>query len=410
VKWFSASRIALRALKVNKMRSALTMLGIIVGIAAVITTLAVGSGARSEVEEQVALLGTNLLIVVPGSQTAGGVRLGAGSRPSLTESDAHALQRELPDIEAAAPNLRGSGPMVYGPNNWLTSFHGSTPDFFVARNWPIASGRSFTEAELEGAAKVVLLGETVAQNLFGDADPIGQIVRVRRAPMEVIGVMGRKGQTLQGHDQDDMILVPITTARTRLFGGSQAKLHLINYISVKVREGADLMRAETDIRALLRQRHRLHTDAPDDFTIRNLTEVIKAREEATRAMTLLLSSVASISLIIGGVGIMNIMLVSVTERTREIGVRMALGARARDILSQFLVEAIALALAGGLCGVVAGVASSYALARLAEWQMNVDVNAIALALAFATSIGILFGFYPARKASQLSPIDALRSE
>ena len=408
MKWFAASRIALRALRVNKLRSVLTMLGIIVGIAAVITTVAVATGARSEVEEQVASLGTNLLIVVPGSQTAGGARLGAGSRPSLTENDAYALQRELPDVRAAAPNLRGSGPMVYGRNNWLTSFHGSTLDFFEARNWRIVAGRSFTEAELAGAAKVVLLGETVAHNLFGDADPIGQVVRVRRAPMEVIGVMERKGQTPQGHDQDDMILVPITTARNRLLGGSHAKLNLINYISVKVSDGADLTRVEGEIRALLRQRHRLHVDAPDDFTIRNLSEVLKAREESARAMTWLLTSVALISLIIGGVGIMNIMLVSVTERTREIGLRMAVGARARDILSQFLVEAMALALFGGLCGVLAGIAGSYAIAQLAGWPIHVNTDAVVLAVAFAASIGILFGFYPARKASRLLPVEALR--
>ena len=408
MKWFTASRIALRALAINKLRSVLTMLGLIVGVAAVITTVAVAAGARSEVEEQVASLGTNLLIVVPGSQRVAGVRLGAGSRPSLSESDASALQRELPGVHAAAPNLRGSGPMVYGPNNWLTSFHGSTRDFFEARNWRIASGRSFTEAELERAAKVILLGETVAHNLFGDMDPIGQIVRVRRAPMEVIGVMERKGQTLQGHDQDDMILVPITTARNRLLGGSQAKLKLINYISVKVRDGAEMADVEADIRALLRDRHRLHVDAPDDFTIRSLTEVIRAREASARAMTLLLTSVALISLIVGGAGIMNIMLVSVSERTREIGLRMAVGARAHDILSQFLIEAVALALAGGICGVLAGFAGSYAIEQFAGWRIHVSGNAVVLALAFAASIGIFFGFYPARKASRLLPVEALR--
>src|SRR5215213_5161443 len=243
---FSSIGIALRALRVNTLRSVLTILGIVMGVAAVITMIAISSGAQAEVEEQIASLGTNLLIIVPGSRTLGGVRLGAGSRGSLTEDDAYALTRELTDVQAAAPTLRGSGPMIYGSNNWMTSFHGSTRDFFDARYWRIVAGRSFDEDELASAAKVVLLGETVAHRLFGDVDPIGQIVRVRRAPMEVIGVMERKGQTLQGHDQDDMILVPITTARSRLLGGSYAKINVVHYISVKIRDGADMANTEAD--------------------------------------------------------------------------------------------------------------------------------------------------------------------
>jgi putative ABC transport system permease protein len=400
--------IALHALRVNKLRSALTVLGIIIGIAAVIMSIAVSSGARLEIERHIATLGTNMLVVAPGSRTLRGVRLGAGSRASLSEEDAYALRREIPDVEAAAPTLRGSGPMVFGASNWLTSFHGSTADFFDARNWRISAGRSFDEDELARAAKVVLLGETVARSLFGDADPIGQIVRVRRAPMQVIGVMEAKGQTLQGWDQDDMILVPITTARNRLLGISYAKVNLVNYISVKVRDNADLVQAKAGMRALLRQRHRLFGDNPDDFTIRDLSEVLKARQQSADMMTLLLTAVASISLLVGGIGIMNMMLISVKERTREIGLRMALGARPRDIVSQFLAEAITLALAGGLSGVVFGVGGSLVVANVAGWAMPISAHAVALAVAFAGAVGVLFGFYPAHRASCVVPVEALR--
>jgi putative ABC transport system permease protein len=263
---------------------------------------------------------------------------------------------------------------------------------------------------MAGAGKVVLLGETVARNLFRDADPIGQIVRVRKVPMQVVGVLERKGQSLQGQDQDDMMLMPITTARNRILGGSQAKLRLINYISVKVRDTADIKQAEAEIRTLMRQRHRLQADQADDFTLRNLSEVLSTREESTRVMTLLLAAVASVSLLVGGIGIMNIMLVSVTERTREIGLRMAVGARGRDILSQFLVEAVTLALAGGAVGVFFGVGGSYAIGHFAGWRTALNVNAIVLAVGFAAAVGVFFGFYPARKASRLLPIEALRYE
>ena len=408
--WLTGVRIALRALRVHKLRSSLTMLGIIIGIAAVITMIAIGSGAQAQVEEQINALGTNLIIVTPGSVTSGGVRMGAGSRASLTEDDAYALQRELPDVHAAAPTLRGSGPMVFGASNWTTSFHGSTVDFFEARNWQIASGKRFDAEDVTRAAKVMLLGETVARNLFGDSDPIGQIVRVRAVPMEVIGVMERKGQTLQGTDQDDMILMPITTARNRLLGGSQAKLRLVHYISVKVRDGADMTQTDDEMRTLLRQRHRRQAGQDDGFTLRNLSEVLNAREESTRIMTLLLAAVASVSLLVGGIGIMNIMLVSVTERTREIGLRMAVGARGRDILSQFLAEAVTLSLVGGVCGILLGIGSSAAIAHFAGWRTVLDLNAIVLAVVFAALVGVFFGFYPARKASRLVPIEALRYE
>jgi putative ABC transport system permease protein len=403
-------RIALRALRVNKLRSILTMLGIIIGVGAVITMIAIGSGAQAQVEEQIKALGTNLIIVLPGSVTSGGVRMGAGSRSSLTEDDAYAIQRELSDVEAAAPAVRGTGQVVYGGQNWSTVFFGVTPEYFDVRNWVIASGRGFLPADLSGAGKVVLLGETVARSLFGDGDPIGQIVRVRKVPMEVIGVLEKKGQSLQGQDQDDVILMPITTARNRVLGGTQAKLRSVGTVSVKVREGADMAHAEAELRMLLRQRHRLQAGQDDDFTLRNLSEVLGAREESTRIMTLLLAAVASVSLLVGGIGIMNIMLVSVTERTREIGLRMAVGARGKDILSQFLVEAVTLALVGGMCGILVGIGGSFGIAHFAGWRTHLNVDAIVLAVSFAAGVGVFFGFYPARKASRLLPIEALRYE
>ena len=274
----------------------------------------------------------------------------------------------------------------------------------------IASGKGFDAADITGAGKVVLLGETVARNLFGDGDPIGQTVRVRKVPMEVIGVLERKGQNLMGQDQDDVILMPISTARNRVLGGTQAKLRSVGSISVKVREGADMAQAEAEMRTLLRQRHRLQFGQDDDFSLRNLSEVLGAREESSRIMTLLLAAVASVSLLVGGIGIMNIMLVSVTERTREIGLRMAVGARAKDILSQFLVEAVTLALVGGLVGIVLGIGGSYAIGHFAGWRTDLNLNAIVLAVGFAAAVGIFFGFYPARKASRLLPIEALRYE
>jgi putative ABC transport system permease protein len=407
----SSIRVALRALRVNKLRSSLTMLGIIIGVAAVITMISIGAGAQARVEEQIKSLGSNLIILLPGSVTSGGVRMGAGSRSSLTEDDAFAIQREVADVQAAAPALRGTGQVVAGNNNWSTVFYGVTPEYFEARNWVIASGKGFDPADIAGSGKVVLLGETVARNLFGDSDPIGQSIRVRKVPMQVIGVLERKGQSLMGQDQDDVMLMPISTARNRVLGGNIAKQRSVQSVSIKIREGANLAETETEIRSLLRQRHRLQQRGQDDdFTLRNLSEVLSAREESSRIMTLLLAAVASVSLLVGGIGIMNIMLVSVTERTREIGLRMAVGARGRDILTQFLVEAITLALIGGLLGMMLGVGGSYAISNLAGWRVELGPESIALAVSFAAAIGIFFGFYPARKASRLLPIEALRYE
>jgi putative ABC transport system permease protein len=408
--WLAGIRIALRALRVNKLRSSLTMLGIIIGVAAVITMIGVGTGAQARVEEQIKVLGSNLIMLLPGSVTSGGVRMGAGSRNTLTEDDSYAIQREIQEVQAAAPQLRGTGQVVAGNNNWSTVFFGVTPEHFEVRNWVIASGKGFDAADLAGSAKVALLGETVIRNLFGDGDPLGQVIRIRKVPFVVIGTLGRKGQSLLGQDQDDVILMPISTARNRVLGGNISKQRTVGSVFVKVRDEADMSEVEGQIRSLLRQRHRLQQGQDDDFTLRNLSEVLQAQEQSSRIMTLLLAAVASVSLLVGGIGIMNIMLVSVTERTREIGLRMAVGARGRDILMQFLVEAVTLALIGGLLGVFLGVGGSYAIGHFAEWRTELNLQAIALAVGFAAGIGIFFGFYPARKASRMLPIEALRYE
>jgi len=408
--WLASIGIALRALRVNKLRSSLTMLGIIIGVAAVITMIGVGTGAQARVEEQIKVLGSNLIMLLPGSVTSGGARMGAGSRNTLTEDDSYAIQREIQEVQAAAPQLRGTGQVVAGNNNWSTVFYGVTPEHFEVRNWVIASGKGFDAADLAGSAKVALLGETVMRNLFGDGDPVGQVIRIRKVPFVVIGTLGRKGQSLLGQDQDDVILMPISTARNRVLGGSIARQRTVGSVFVKVRDEADMSEVEGLIRSLLRQRHRLQQGQDDDFTLRNLSEVLQAQEQSSRIMTLLLAAVASVSLLVGGIGIMNIMLVSVTERTREIGLRMAVGARGRDILMQFLVEAVTLALIGGLLGIFLGVGGSYAIGHFAEWRTELNLQAIALAVGFAAGIGIFFGFYPARKASRMLPIEALRYE
>jgi putative ABC transport system permease protein len=408
--WLASMRIALRALRVNKLRSTLTMLGIIIGVAAVITMIAVGAGAQARVEEQIKSLGSNLIMVLPGSVTSGGARMGSGSRNTLTEDDSYAIQREIAHVQASAPQIRGTGQVVAGNTNWSTVFYGITPEYFEVRNWVIGTGRGFEPADLTGSAKVALLGETVARNLFGDADPVGQVIRIRKVPFVVIGTLERKGQSLMGQDQDDVILMPISSARNRVLGGNLARQRTVGPIFIKVREGADMAEAEGQIRTLLRQRHRLQPGQEDDFTLRNLSEVLGAQEASSRIMTLLLAAVASVSLLVGGIGIMNIMLVSVTERTREIGLRMAVGARARDILAQFLVEAVTLALIGGLLGIVLGVAGSVGIAHLAEWRVELRPDSVLLAVGFAAAVGVFFGFYPARKASRLLPIEALRYE
>ncbi len=411
--FLSTLRVALNALRVNLLRSMLTMLGIIIGVAAVIAMIAVGGGAQARVEAQIRSLGSNVMIVLPGSTTSSGIRLGSGAAQTLTEDDARAIAIEVENV-VAAPTLRGSGQMVNGNTNWSSVIYGATPEYFDVREWKIVSGRGFEPNELSGAAKVGLIGQTTVRQLFGEnmlpESVVDQTIRVRKVPITIIGVLERKGQSALGQDQDDVLFVPLSTARSRLFGSAHGRLRRVGVINVKVAEGADMKVAEERIRELLRQRHRLQSGQEDDFTIRNLTEMLQAQEQSSRVLSLLLAAVASVSLLVGGIGIMNIMLVSVTERTREIGLRMAVGARGRDILSQFLIEAVTLSLIGGVIGVALGVGSSYAIGSFAGWATVMRPEAVVLAVGFAAAVGVFFGFYPARKASRLLPIEALRYE
>jgi putative ABC transport system permease protein len=406
----ASARIAVRALRVNKLRSALTMLGIVIGVGAVITMVAVGAGAQARVAEQIQSLGANVIIIWPGTVTQSGARLGAGARATLSEDDAWAVQREIPLVEVVAPYVRGNAQVVASNLNWWTGILGVTPEYFPARDWDVISGRMLTQEEVDGASKVALVGQTVARNLFGDEDPIGQVIRIKKVPFTIIGVMDRKGQTTWGQDQDDQILIPLSTAKSKVLGGNQAKGRAVGSISIKVRDASLMKAAETEVRGLLRQRHRLQSYEDDDFNLRNLAEVLQSQEAASRVLTMLLAAIASVSLLVGGIGIMNIMLVSVTERTREIGLRMAVGARGRDILAQFLVEAVTLSLIGGGIGVGAGLLGSYAIAYFAEWRTLLQIDAVLVAFGFSAAVGIFFGFYPARKAAGLNPIDALRYE
>ena len=403
-------RIALRALRVNKLRSALTMLGIIIGVGAVIAMVAVGAGASARVAEQIQSLGSNLIIVLSGSVTSSGVRIGQGSQLTITEDDAAAIAREVPAVQVAAPSVRGTAQVVFGNLNWATAVQGVTADYFEARDWVVLTGRPIGPEDVDGATKVVLLGQTTALNLFGDADPIDQIIRIKKVPFTVIGTLDRKGQNSWGQDQDDIMLVPISTAKKKVLGRSNSNPRAVQAISVKIWPGADMGTAEGQLRDLLRQRHRLQSYQDDDFTVRNLSEILQTQEQSSKVMTTLLAAIASVSLLVGGIGIMNIMLVSVTERTREIGLRMAVGARGRDILGQFLIEAVTLSLIGGVIGIAAGVGSAEALSYFAEWRTLVAPQAIALAFGFAAAVGVFFGFYPARKAARLDPIEALRYE
>ena len=405
-----SARVALRALRVNKLRSALTMLGIIIGVGAVIAMVGVGSGAQARVAEQIQSLGSNLIIVLSGSTSTGGIRLGQGSQLTITEEDSAALAREIPAVQASAPSMRGNAQVVYGNLNWATGIQGVTADYFEVREWSVTDGRYIVAEDVDGATKVVLLGQTTAQNLFGDADPLGQVVRIKKVPFTVIGILDKKGQNSWGQDQDDVALIPLSTAKKKVLGVSQANARSVGAISVKVRTGEDMAEAESQMRALLRQRHRLQPYQDDDFTIRNLSEILQTQEESSKVMTYLLAAIASVSLLVGGIGIMNIMLVSVTERTREIGLRMAVGARGRDILMQFLVEAVTLSLIGGVIGIVLGLGGSRAISQFAEWRTQVPLEAVAMAFGFAAAVGVFFGFYPARKAARLDPIEALRYE
>ncbi len=348
--------------------------------------------------------------MLPGSGTAGGVRLGRGTRPTITEDDAAAIQKEISSVEVAAPSVRGTGQVVSGNLNWSTLVYGVTPEYLVAREWQIQEGRPFNHEEVKGSAKVALLGETVIDNLFPDQNPIGQLIRIKRVPFEVIGVLKGKGETPMGRDQDDTVFIPLSTAKKRVLGGRQLGGKTVSAIFVKVTHAELVSETADQVGELLRQRHRLRTGQPDDFFVRNLSQILEARAASSRAMSLLLAAVASVSLIVGGIGIMNIMLVSVTERTREIGLRMAVGAEGSDILSQFLIESVTLSLIGGIIGVVLGLAGAMTIAAMGEWPTVIGVRSVILAFGFSLLVGVFFGFYPARKAARLDPIEALRYE
>jgi putative ABC transport system permease protein len=401
-------RIAVRALRVNKMRALLTMLGIIIGIAAVIAMVAIGAGASKVISDQIASMGSNLLLVLPGSTTSGGLRTGSGGTPTLTYDDAKAIKAECPSVSEVAPTVRGTAQIVYGNQNWSTIVLGTTPEMLTVREWPLLSGRNLTQSDVDGATKNCLVGQTVAENLFGEADPIGKIIRIRKVPFNVVGVLDRKGRSAQGTDQDDVIFIPLITAQRKVFGSQFP--NTIGAMMIQARDAESLKSAEEEVTALLIQRHRIGPNKEQDFSIRNLSEIMAVSAQSSKVMSLLLGAVASISLIVGGIGIMNIMLVSVTERTREIGIRMAIGAKEGDILLQFLTEAVLLTTLGGVAGILLGVASAVAVSSLAGWPTLISFKSILIAVVFSAAVGVFFGFYPARKAASLNPIDALRYE
>jgi len=403
-------RIALRAVQVNRMRSALTMLGIIIGVAAVIAMVGVGAGATARIQAQIQSIGSNLIIILPGSVSTNGVRLGSGAVASLTEDDAKAIAAECPSVALTAPTVHGGGREGYGNNSWATNAQGVTPDYMTIRDYTMLSGQFFTTQDVDGAAKTAVLGETVAENLFGGTDPTGQVVIIKNVPFTVVGVLTPKGQSPTGQDQDDVILLPISTAMQKVLGANKANAQAVGSLMVQAISPQAMDSAIQEMEALLRERHRILPGQDDDFTIRNLTEVFEAQETSAQVMSILLGAIASVSLIVGGIGIMNIMLVSVTERTREIGLRQAVGAKTRDILLQFLVEAVTLSLLGGIIGIVVGLTASVLISHFAHWSTQVSPLSILLAFVFSALVGVFFGYYPARKAAFLDPIEALRYE
>jgi len=403
--WLMTLRIALKALTRNKMRAFLTMLGIIIGVGAVIAMVAIGEGAKSTIRAQIASLGTNVLIIVPGTSNQGGVRVGFGSVNTLVDGDARAMIREVRAVAYASPVLRRPEQLVAGNLNWGTLVQGVAPEFQQIREWQIAEGRYLHDGDMESAAKVVVLGETVVRNLFGNDDPIDTVIRIRNIPFRVVGVLAPKGQTGHGTDQDDTVMIPYTTMQKRLM-----RITWLQSIVVKAVNAERVQEAQEQITSLLRQRHRIGPEREDDFNVRNLSDITEAATTSARVMTVLLGSVAGISLLVGGIGIINIMLVSVTERTREIGIRMAVGARSRDIMLQFLVEAVVMAATGGIIGIFLGIGSSEVLKTWAQWPTLIDPAIVAIAFLFSGAVGVFFGFYPAKKAATLDPIEALRYE
>ncbi len=405
MQWLMTFRIALRALARNKLRAFLTMLGIIIGVGAVIAMVAIGEGAKATIRSQIASLGTNLLIVLPGSNVQGGVRAGTGNVNTLVDADARAIARELPSVAFASPVLRRQDQVIAGNLNWGTTAQGVAPEFEQIRDWQIAGGRFLHDGDMESAAKVAVIGQTVARNLFGNDDPLDAVIRIRNIPFRVVGLLAPKGQTGQGQDQDDTVMIPYTTMQKRLM-----RITYVQSIVVRAVNAERVGEAQEQVTLLLRQRHRIGPERDDDFTVRNLSDIAEAAQSTARVMAVLLGSVAGISLLVGGIGIMNIMLVSVTERTREIGIRMAVGARSKDIMLQFLVEAVVMAATGGLIGILLGIGSSEVLKNWAQWPTLIDPAIVAIAFLFSGAVGIFFGFYPARKAASLDPIDALRYE
>ncbi len=402
-------RIALRALRRNTLRSLLTILGIIIGVAAVIAMVSIGQGASVAVQEQIARMGNNMLVILSGSVTQGGVRTGAGGRSTLRVGDAKAIQRECPAVGAVTYLRRQVQQVVVGNQNWSTSIYGVTPEYQTVRDWPLVAGRFLTKQDDESGATVAVLGQTVVDNPFGPGQsPLDQVLRINNVPFRAIGILTPKGQSTQGSDQDDTVLIPFTTAERKVMGA--AMVGTVGSVMVSAVSPELIPEAERQIKALLRERHRLKSNQDDDFMIRNLADVAATAQSTSQSMSILLASVASVSLLVGGIGIMNIMLVSVTERTREIGIRMAVGAKRQDILTQFLLEAVVLSTLGGVFGVVLGVVGSQLVSAIAEWPTIVPIEAILLAVVFSGAVGIFFGFYPARKAAHLDPIQALRYE
>lgn len=403
--FFDVLEVALISLSRNKMRSFLTMLGIIIGVGAVIAMMAVGNGAQQSIKDQIASLGTNVILVFPGSTNQSGVRTGMGTATSLTEQDIEAIRIQCPSVALITPSLRTGSQVIYQEMNWRTSIMGVNPDYFEIRSWPVSSGHYFTEADVRNATKVCVVGQTIVDNLFKGADPIGQVIRIRRMPFKIVGVLSPKGQSAQGSDQDDVIIAPSSTVQRKMMG--QFFFGSIMASAISEKQMDDAIRQITEV---LRVQHKLQSWDENDFTVRSQTEIANAAQSTSQVLTILLASIASISLIVGGIGIMNIMLVSVTERTKEIGIRMSVGATGGNILSQFLIEAIVLSLLGGLIGVLLGSVTSSLISRIAGWTTLVSPESVFLAFAFSAAVGIFFGFYPARKAAQLNPIEALRYE
>jgi putative ABC transport system permease protein len=411
VNFVESLRVAWRALLVNKTRSMLTALGIIVGVAAVVCVVSVSEGARAQVSEKIRTLGANLLVVTPGAQSSGAARMEAGTGHTLTEEDASAIRREIRAVQVAAPVLSRRGQIVASNKNWSTLIAGVNPDYLVAREWPIQRGRPFSADELESGAKVAIVGDVIAEQLFADNTVIGETLRIGNVPFTIIGLLDKKGQGAMGRNQDDVVFIPLSSAKSRVIGAVRGNTrNALDFIVVKVDDQSALPDVQKALKILLRQRHQLRKEAGDDFNIENPSDVLGAREGATRTLGLLLIAIASVSLMVGGISIMNIMLVSVTERTREIGLRMAVGARRRDIRRQFLIEAVTLALVGGLIGAIIGSAGAVVIAWQAEWPILISPEAIVLACGFSGLVGIVFGLYPAYRASRLDPMVALRFE